>query len=51
MFPDPKLHQCQLCHNFSSEDRHAMGEHLATEHPDEWEMAVQVVAMGLIGPA
>lgn len=34
---------CELC-GFEADDRAGMGQHLANEHPDEWEMAVQVVA-------
>lgn len=34
---------CLLC-GAQCADRAEMGGHLATEHPAEWEMAVQVVA-------
>jgi hypothetical protein len=45
----PDTLTCTLC-GHTADDRHTMGQHLATQHPDEWEMAVQVVAMQLIGP-
>lgn len=39
---------CNLC-GTTAPDRNDMAEHLATEHPDQWEMAVQVAALQLIG--
>lgn len=40
--------ECSLC-GHTAADRPAMGDHLANEHPDEWEMAVSIVALQLTG--
>jgi hypothetical protein len=39
---------CGLCGD-THEDREAMGQHLANEHPEAWEMAVSIVALQLMG--
>ena len=41
---------CNLCGFTADIDKPAMADHIATEHPEQWEMAVQVIAMQLIGP-
>jgi hypothetical protein len=38
---------CHLCGWQNGGDRREMGDHIATEHPDAWAMAVDVVVMQL----
>ena len=39
---------CLLC-GLKSDSRHELGEHLANEHTEAWEMAVSVIALQLLG--
>lgn len=39
---------CNLC-GFTATGHEVMGSHLANEHPEAWEMAVEIVALQLMG--
>jgi hypothetical protein len=42
------MNHCSLC-GFAADTNVMMGQHLANEHPEAWEMAVSIVALQLMG--